>query len=122
MEKLSTVYPSYKVSCYKVAWFTHMLYFIIKKILPYSTLFVVTFKHTSPLGQCYNKIKINSRPFAEKKKIGSMYFHTFFYTCNFFTSELYFLFHLPFATVLLFPFIGTVSTKQLETSLTWKST
>lgn len=78
MEKLSTVYPSYKVSCYKVAWFTHMLYFIIKKILPYSTLFVVTLKHTLPLGQCYNKIKINSRPFAEEKKDRFNVFSHFF--------------------------------------------
>lgn len=31
VEKLSTVLLYYKVSCYKVAWFTHMLYFIIEK-------------------------------------------------------------------------------------------
>lgn len=88
-----------------------MLYFIIKKIPPYSTLFVATLKHTLPLGQCCNKSKMNSRQFAEKK-IGSRYFHTFFFPCNFFMSEFYFPFSpVPFAIVLLFPFIGTVSTK-----------
>lgn len=93
-----------------------MLYFIIKKIPPYNTLFVVTLKHTLPLGQCYNKSKMNSRPFAEKK-IGLRYFHTFLLVT--FSCQSCIFFFPSFPIVLLFHFIGTVSIEQLQINLNY---